>query len=776
MTGALFFVSGLSSLIYQVAWQRVLTQEIGVDSLSIAFIVTIFMMGLGLGSLAGGWISFRFGRSLPYLYAGIELLIGLLGACSIPAVRHVNRAAAGSESVLWDFAVNCPVLVLPTFLMGLTTPIIVEFLKGTLDNLGSVIGLFYGLNVLGAALGSILTLFLIELLGLQGSVNVAAGINLVIAVAFFTAASRLPEFSPKAVPAGEAPAERPSASGLDCRILLASLLFGFANLSIEMVLFRFLFFYFSPASFVFPMILSAYLALMALGQFLGGRWIDRRPPEARPALLALLLVGAAVSLLVLCLTPLSALDLIRPRSPKHNISILPYGFVISFFFNVPVIFFSAYLPAVAKMATRDIRTAGRTFGSILFCSTLGNIFGGFITAIFLFESIGSIRTLVLVCWATLAGVGLMFWQSGGEGRGRGRAFSAAVASVILATILVPRDYYFSPLSDKRPAVKMIGADKPVAVLEGHTTVTPIFLNGHTKQRYEVRPFNAGAAAALIDEKSVYYQYYSLVVPQMADPEFRPKRILLIGLGSGEFPFVMKELDFVQEFVIVELAPEVLEAYEKYSDSRIAETLHHPKVKVHATDGRRYVQKALARGEQFDLVQIGILGLTRSGASNIYSLDFMRKVRQIVRPGGYLALEPYIGIARLGFEFFQQGYVLPGSSWVFMHDHPLGLQDGQSILVSEYTMRQYLSKRFSDLKTPLQPPYPTARVTIIEYDRAEVLERYRNMVGTDDRLIFEYFYLSELRPDFAWPVLMIQDMDNLTPKRVELEVSVRESTE
>jgi hypothetical protein len=50
----IFFFSGFSSLLYQVVWQRVLTQEIGVDTLSVTFIVTIFMVGLGFGALWGG--------------------------------------------------------------------------------------------------------------------------------------------------------------------------------------------------------------------------------------------------------------------------------------------------------------------------------------------------------------------------------------------------------------------------------------------------------------------------------------------------------------------------------------------------------------------------------------------------------------------------------------------------------------------------------------------------------------------------------------------------
>jgi spermidine synthase len=55
----LFFLSGFPALIYQIVWQRALFALYGVDIESATLIVTIFMLGLGLGSLAGGWLSAR---------------------------------------------------------------------------------------------------------------------------------------------------------------------------------------------------------------------------------------------------------------------------------------------------------------------------------------------------------------------------------------------------------------------------------------------------------------------------------------------------------------------------------------------------------------------------------------------------------------------------------------------------------------------------------------------------------------------------------------------
>jgi len=67
---AIFFLSGLASLIYQVAWQRLLTLHYGVGTVSITLIVSVYMFGLGLGSLLGGGLAER--SPDPYALYAVE--------------------------------------------------------------------------------------------------------------------------------------------------------------------------------------------------------------------------------------------------------------------------------------------------------------------------------------------------------------------------------------------------------------------------------------------------------------------------------------------------------------------------------------------------------------------------------------------------------------------------------------------------------------------------------------------------------------------------------
>src|SRR3954471_17594344 len=71
----LFFFSGFPALLYQIVWQRALFTLYGVNIESVTMVVTAFMVGLGLGSLAGGWISKSTRVPLLLIFGLVELAI-----------------------------------------------------------------------------------------------------------------------------------------------------------------------------------------------------------------------------------------------------------------------------------------------------------------------------------------------------------------------------------------------------------------------------------------------------------------------------------------------------------------------------------------------------------------------------------------------------------------------------------------------------------------------------------------------------------------------------
>src|SRR5438105_11990354 len=178
----LFFFSGFPALIYQLVWQRTLFRIFGVNIESVTIVVTAFMLGLGLGSLVGGWLSKRRSIALLPLLALIELLTGVFGVVSLAIFDRVGDLTAS-----WPLpamaAVNLALVIVPTLLMGATLPVLVGHLVRRSGNVGSSVGLLYYVNTLGAGAACLAcTVLLFPFLGLQGAVYVAVSLNAAVAV------------------------------------------------------------------------------------------------------------------------------------------------------------------------------------------------------------------------------------------------------------------------------------------------------------------------------------------------------------------------------------------------------------------------------------------------------------------------------------------------------------------------------------------------------------------------------------------------------------------
>ena len=189
LTGALFFLSGFAALLYQVAWQRELFAWFGVDLDSVSTIVSVFMLGLGVGAMAGGWLADRFPHRRILIFSLVELTIGLFGFFRLGIIDAVG-AQLGADSLVRLVVLTFTVFIVPTCAMGATLPVLVTELVDLTDNVGFSTGTLYFINTLGAAAGALAGgLVLLSLNGLDGVVALAAVLNLAIsAVAYLSIA------------------------------------------------------------------------------------------------------------------------------------------------------------------------------------------------------------------------------------------------------------------------------------------------------------------------------------------------------------------------------------------------------------------------------------------------------------------------------------------------------------------------------------------------------------------------------------------------------------
>src|SRR4029079_15589914 len=159
-----FFLSGAAGLVYQVAWQRILALQSGVGMYSVAMIVAAFMAGLGLGSHLGGTWSLRLGaRAALRAFVAVEIGVGLFGAASSFLFYDLlyQRAYWLYASPVRAGVLHFAALALPTALMGMSLPLLSRAMVAEVKTAGRTIGLLYGINLLGAAVGALVTPWLL---------------------------------------------------------------------------------------------------------------------------------------------------------------------------------------------------------------------------------------------------------------------------------------------------------------------------------------------------------------------------------------------------------------------------------------------------------------------------------------------------------------------------------------------------------------------------------------------------------------------------------------
>ena len=267
----LFFFSGFPALIYQLTWQRALFRIFGVNIESVTIVVTAFMLGLGIGSLAGGWLSKRRLPLLPLL-AVIEVMTAAFGLFSLAIFDRVGELAA-PLSLTATAAVTLTLVLVPTLLMGATLPILVGHLVRRSPNVGSAVGLLYYVNTLGAGVACFVAIILVfPFLGMQGAVNLAVVLNVAVAVGAL-AAHAIDQRNPALAAADAAPAVAPVEKPIlgFMPVLALACAGGFVSLSYEIFFFRTMSYATGSSATAFGATLGAFLIGLAAGSRQAGR-------------------------------------------------------------------------------------------------------------------------------------------------------------------------------------------------------------------------------------------------------------------------------------------------------------------------------------------------------------------------------------------------------------------------------------------------------------------------------------------------------------------------
>ena len=639
----LFAGSGCAALIYEIVWFQLLQLVVGSSAVSLAVVLGTFMGGMCLGSLALPRIVSDRHHPLK-VYALLELGIGIIGLLVLfvmPSLGslYTSIGGYGASGFLLRGMVSGICLLPPTILMGATLPAIARWVETTPLGI-SRLGFFYGANIAGAVLGSLLAgFYLLRIHDMAIASCVAAAINLSVAlISFLLARARL--YRP---PVADLPEATMVAAPGSRTVYIAIALSGLCALGAQVVWSRLLSLMFGGTVYTLSIILAVFLVGLGVGSSVGSmraRW--SKHPRLELGVCQMLLI-AAIAWSAYMLTrslPYWPIDPTMALSPWFNFQMDLFRCTWAIL-PAACLWGASFPLALAAAASRG-SDAGKLVGGIYAANTVGAIVGA-----------TTFSLIVITVWDTQRAQQALI------------GFSALAALLVLAPVVWPfRNNKFdlrvgaSVAVTFLVAVMLILSVPPVPgplVAYGRSLPRVLALrDAETKDRfvpnilYVGEGLNASVAVSEISGRSRNFHVSGKIeastlprdmrlqrmlghLPALNHPQ--PRSVLIVGFGAGITAGTFLAHPSIERIVICEIEPLIPEVVSRYFRTENNAVLEDPRVEVIYDDARHYI---LTSDEKFDIITSDPIHPWVKGAAALYTREYFELARQHLNPGGVIS--------------------------------------------------------------------------------------------------------------------------------------------
>jgi spermidine synthase len=513
----------------------------------------------------------------------------------------------------------------------MTLPLLTQVFVTRVETSGHVIGLLYGINTLGAAIGALISgYFLMGWFGFGGALVVAASLNFLIGLSAIPLKSRFEihaEQHAKQNPISYAPL-----NGLwnYKSILFSAFLVGFIGMGFEMLWFRLLGIFNKHTAYNFPSILFIFLIALALGGWLWGGKVDKIKDPVGLFWKLQISVGIVTSLSFLLIWGLINLPQLQPwfqgnfnqfqqpGAPLIRVAeklvfsrrifltgLLEY-FLPIFIMVLPAgLLMGGGLPVLDRIAIDQVSLSGRRVGDIHLANIMGSVSGTLATSFLLLPFMGSELTLKILSTLTL--MFLAVYMASKKTTLRPPLFLLPLTLILLIFILPGRGQFYTRLYQK-------ATDRQsVVVRESGDGILAITFYGDKTQPADLW---IGGIKNSFFPSDGEYERSALTCASAV----HPKRVLVIGFGGGNTANFITSLPGVKQVVIVELMQQLGSFLKEYVP--VAQSaLNHSSVQYIVDDGRRYLYAH--PDEKFDMIFIDPLWSFTAGHNNLYSQEAIR---------------------------------------------------------------------------------------------------------------------------------------------------------
>jgi len=625
----LFFASGISGLMYEVVWLRMLSLIMGVTLYATSTVLAAFMAGLALGSvLFGKYIEKRTDELK--IYSFLELIIGLTALLvpvflkmALPFYRMVYQASGGNLVLLSALRVliSFVVLLLPTTMMGGTLPVLTTWLVNRESQFGKNFGLLYGINTLGAVVGVLVSgFYTLGAFGQWATIIIGVIINLLVALTAYVLFTK--KEKPLRVDKSIAQISRrpdvdisPYSDKIRQIVLITFALSGFTSLAYEVIWTRQLVIFLRTSIYAFSGMLAVYLTGISAGSIFMKRYVDTLK---RPLITLGLLEGVVGVLSLINLKLFFPFD-----SPTAQ---LVFGLSGKFLATVVIVFpmtfvFGMIMPVGGVCFAKTTGKTGSSVGLLYSSNTIGSILGSLSAGFLMIPVLGSSNSVILLAYLNLALFAILILFEPQTRTARKLSYYLLIPLIILSTTDFNHGVDPLTLTTFRRIVNK-GRNRNASKIYYHKeglegTVTAFEVNGE-KQLW----VNSVGMTHLCTETKLMAH-----LPLMYTED--PKEFLIICFGMGT---TVKSAAVYNDLSVtaVELVPEAYDAF-KYFHPDSQHLFSSGRIRCIVGDGRNFL---LLTSKKFDVISVDPAPpVWSAGTVNLYSKEFFEQCKKRLNPGG-----------------------------------------------------------------------------------------------------------------------------------------------
>lgn len=652
---ALFFISGFAAIIYQVVWQRALFQFYGVNIESVTIIVSIFMFGLGIGSLIGGYLSKVFPKYLLQLFILCELSVGIFGVFSLHIINYYSELTING-STLTKSIVTYGMLAIPTIFMGSTLPILVAYFYKNIKNVGKTVSLLYFTNTLGSAFASFFTVgVLFVYLGMFATTLFAALCNLTVALLGSSFIIR----GGKAYSAdfGET-VNMDVKKGNDFAdkkryllILILSGICGFIAMSQEILWIRLVAYATGAHTTVFAFVLGFILFGIAFGSYKASTYCDKYKDNIFQIIILLLLASSTLYFLLIPLI-------------SNAFSFIDQAALLIMYLSLSAVSYltGAIFPLLSHYAINTSKDVGFSVSGIYFSNIVGSTSGPLFTGFFLLQWFTFEQNVLFFSLFSFS-LGLILWIITLKDNPFNKKFALGLITLAIISFcsygllynnIFEKIYFKSKYKSgegfRHTIQNRNGIINAVSVPEGDD----ILLGDGM---YDGR-FNT----SLLTNRNGIDRAY-----MMAALKLYPKTALEIGMSSASWSRVMANYSGLDSIDIVEINPGYLDIIDFYPENRTIK--EDKRINIYFDDGRRWLR---TNNKKYDFILMNTTFHWRAEVNNLLSVEFLEICKKHLNKGGvlYYNTTGSKDVVFTATKIFK--YVTTYSSFVAASDEPFSI--------------------------------------------------------------------------------------------------------